>query len=400
MKSRAFFLILLIAASVAMAIPAVAQTSEPDQPIVRAVLFFSPTCPHCEAVINEHLPGIFEQYGGKPDLFFDDTLPPEEVSFYEMTNGTLDILLVDVTIDAGADLYLADIERLPTADEQRGVPRLTIGDQFFVGDLDIPAELPGLIEEGLAAGGVPWPAIPGIETAIAAVPGMAEGNQPVGDQVATDPAAELPAASSESMWDLFSRDPLGNGVAVVVLVGMLVSLVAVPVLLTKGGLGSGPSWAVPLLAIIGIGVSIYLGFVETSGTEAVCGPVGDCNTVQQSQYATIFGIHIGILGIIGYGVLLGSWIVARAGKGRAADLGAMIAAAIAAGGTVFSIYLTFLEPFVIGATCMWCLTSAISITGLLWFTAADGWSAYRKFSGTGQGDSPGDVDTPVPAQRA
>jgi uncharacterized membrane protein len=31
-------------------------------------------------------------------------------------------------------------------------------------------------------------------------------------------------------------------------------------------------------------------------------------------------------------------------------------------GTLFSIYLTFLEPFVIGATCMWCLSSATIMT--------------------------------------
>ena len=35
------------------------------------------------------------------------------------------------------------------------------------------------------------------------------------------------------------------------------------------------------------------------------------------------------------------------------------------GGTLFSIYLTFLEPFVIGAVCAWCLTSAVVMTLLL-----------------------------------
>jgi uncharacterized membrane protein len=33
-------------------------------------------------------------------------------------------------------------------------------------------------------------------------------------------------------------------------------------------------------------------------------------------------------------------------------------------GVSFSIYLTFLEPFVIGATCLWCLSSA-TIMGLI-----------------------------------
>jgi uncharacterized membrane protein len=34
-------------------------------------------------------------------------------------------------------------------------------------------------------------------------------------------------------------------------------------------------------------------------------------------------------------------------------------------GTGSSVYLTFLEPFVIGATCAWCLTSAVLMTASL-----------------------------------
>jgi len=50
----------------------------------------------------------------------------------------------------------------------------------------------------------------------------------------------------------------------------------------------------------------------------------------------------------------------------------------AAGGVAFSIYLTFLEPFVIGATCIWCLSSAIIVTALFWITAGPGWAAWRR----------------------
>jgi uncharacterized membrane protein len=37
-------------------------------------------------------------------------------------------------------------------------------------------------------------------------------------------------------------------------------------------------------------------------------------------------------------------------------------------GILYSIYLTFMEPFVIGATCIWCLSSAVIMTLLLWIT--------------------------------
>jgi uncharacterized membrane protein len=45
-------------------------------------------------------------------------------------------------------------------------------------------------------------------------------------------------------------------------------------------------------------------------------------------------------------------------------------------GVLFSIYLTFLEPFVIGATCAWCLSSAILMTVLFWLSLAPGRQAW------------------------
>jgi uncharacterized membrane protein len=41
-------------------------------------------------------------------------------------------------------------------------------------------------------------------------------------------------------------------------------------------------------------------------------------------------------------------------------------------GTLFSIYLTFLEPFVIGATCAWCLSSAVIMTIQMWLSITPG----------------------------
>ena len=376
MRSRVTFLFVLIATLLAIALPSSAQSESEGDPLVRVVFFFSPTCGHCEYVINEVLPGVFEAYGGEPSVFFDETLPEGQVAFYEMTNGTLDILFGDVTVEAAAQLYEADTERLSVPDERMGVPRLDVLNDYYVGSAEIPDELPGIIEAGIAAGGIPWPDIPGIEDAIASVPGMTEGNQPIGGESTEDPAAAIPDSEDQTVAEKFGNDPVGNSLAVLVLIAMIASLIAVPILIGKGMLSSTPDWLIPVLAVIGIGVSVYLGSVEASGTEAVCGPVGDCNAVQQSEYATIFGIPIGILGIIGYGILLVGWIVAKTTKGRVADLGMIAAAVIAVGGTLFSIYLTFLEPFVIGATCMWCLTSAVAITGLLWLTAGPGWAAF------------------------
>ncbi len=110
-------------------------------------------------------------------------------------------------------------------------------------------------------------------------------------------------------------------------------------------------------------------------------PVGDCNAVQQSEYARLAGIPIGFLGSAAYLAILVAWAASRVSGGPVAAAGSVLAAGIALGGTAFSIYLTFLEPFVIGATCMWCLTSALTITGLAWATAGTGWAAIGDVRG-------------------
>jgi uncharacterized membrane protein len=106
--------------------------------------------------------------------------------------------------------------------------------------------------------------------------------------------------------------------------------------------------------------------------------VGDCNTVQQSPYARLFGlIPIGILGVYGYAALGLGWMLRGRGSPAASAVVAVGLWLVALVGTLFSIYLTVLEPFVIGATCMWCVTSAVLMTLLLWAAtpaAVDAWT--------------------------
>jgi uncharacterized membrane protein len=370
-------LVVFLLAAAFVPLSGLAQDDQGGEPVARGVLFFSPSCGHCELVIAEHIPGIFETFGGPPALRFDEALPSTDVAFYLMSNDTLEILFVDTTSDAGAMMFAEDGERLGIA--RLAVPRLDIGDEYLTGSAEIPERLPGIIEAGLTSGGIAWPAVPAIESALASIPGSRDGDlsgssmQPSASPGGA-PAMVIPA-TTRSVWDRVAADPLGNGLAILVLAGMLVSLVLVPILVQRGSLARIPSWPVAVLATVGIVVSTYLGIVEASGADAVCGPIGDCNSVQQSEYAAILGVPIGIIGLAAYTVLLLAWLVSRLTVGRLAVTATVLTAAIAAGGTLFSIYLTVLEPFVIGATCMWCLTSALCIVGLFWLTASPGWDA-------------------------
>jgi uncharacterized membrane protein len=78
---------------------------------------------------------------------------------------------------------------------------------------------------------------------------------------------------------------------------------------------------IPVLCGIGLLLAGYLAYVESTEVRAVCGPVGDCNTVQQSEYARLFGVlPVGVLGIAGYVAIGLAWSVNRIGDRRASSL--------------------------------------------------------------------------------
>ncbi len=128
----------------------------------------------------------------------------------------------------------------------------------------------------------------------------------------------------------------------------------------------GTSIAMPIISVLGLGVALYLTYVETQNVAAVCGPVGDCNAVQASPFATLFGVlPVGLLGALGYIGILAAWATARFGPPSLARLAGPALLGMALFGVVFSIYLTYLELFIIKAVCIWCLSSAVLISLVL-----------------------------------
>lgn len=317
-------------------------------PSVNAVLFHSPSCPHCQKVISEDLPPLLDKYGEQLNIFG-----------------------INVNTPQGQQLYLAAVQRYNIPSERIGVPCLVVGDTILVGSLEIPEQLPGIIDKGLASGGINWPDIPGLSEL---VPSEVQGASENGLQDSSTAETLSTNQGPVSVLEKFSGDPIGNTLALIVLVGMILS-----------GFGSGyiyvkrvhieknlwPDWAIPVLAVVGLGIAGYLSYIELTETQAVCGPVGDCNLVQQSPYAYLFGvIPIGVIGVFGYILILISWGLQKFGPPSWQKDLQITQWSLAWAGVLFSIYLTFLEPFVIGATCAWCLTSAIIITLILWAATA------------------------------
>jgi len=355
--------LLILVLLVGSASSVLADEGDEDPPVVCAILFHRPGCPYCEMTIEEILPPLQDQYGGQLVVHLADTSTPEGHELYGAANAQL-------------------------AFEREVVPIMVVGDEVLIGGSEIPAGLQGLIEEGLAAGGVAC-SIEGVEV--------------------------FPTFYHKtSVWETVGRDMPANAISIVVLIAMVIVQVRVVsdgrrilrgrkrtyLRLRKKGkdvaLYERPSWwdwAMLAVCIVGLIAAGYLSYVEINLVEAECGPVGDCNAVQQSEYARLFGlIPIAVLGLAGYGVIVVVWIGEKLVHGRWVDWAGMALLGLALFGTGFSTYLTFLEPFVIGATCSWCLTSAVSMTLILLLVSRLGWEALARVRYHAPAIQPGDAD--------
>ncbi|GIK77852.1 MAG: vitamin K epoxide reductase family protein [Acidobacteria bacterium] len=118
-----------------------------------------------------------------------------------------------------------------------------------------------------------------------------------------------------------------------------------------------PTTVAVVLALAGIAIAGYLTWVHYEGLSPVC-TTGGCERVQASSYSEIGPIPVALLGLIGYVAILASLAI-RGDVGRAATFMLTLA------GFAFSLYLTYLELFVIDAICQWCVASAVVMTALL-----------------------------------
>ena len=116
--------------------------------------------------------------------------------------------------------------------------------------------------------------------------------------------------------------------------------------------------AAAAVAVAGIAVAGYLSWAHYSDSAVVCIAGGSCETVQESEYASIAGIPVAVLGLAAYSVIL-ALIVWDSPVAR------LSAATLAFVGLIFSVYLLVLQLFVIDAVCTWCLANDVLIAPAL-----------------------------------
>jgi uncharacterized membrane protein len=148
-----------------------------------------------------------------------------------------------------------------------------------------------------------------------------------------------------------------------------------------------------VLSALGIADSWYLAQHALTNTALSCGidagKLSGCNTVAQSAYSHIFGIPLGIYGLIFYALVL----VAALLYNRTHLAHMLSVRALALLGFAASVYFEAVQIFLIDALCIYCLASFFFTLGILLLTIPL-WKNRPKFRATAI-DTSKQPDTPA-----
>lgn len=129
---------------------------------------------------------------------------------------------------------------------------------------------------------------------------------------------------------------------------------------TTGSIAKLPL-AAAFVALIGLGDSVYLTVHHLTAEPVPCSLISGCETVLTSPYAEIAGIPLAAFGALAYFVAFSLAILAAFGNRLMwIAFGAQVVLMAAV-----TVWLLYLQAFVIGAFCQFCLLSAITTFTML-----------------------------------
>jgi len=223
MKTNSFhfkLIALLISAGLAFIYLArnVRAQTPTSTPVVHAVLFYISTCSHCQQLVADVLPPIQDKYMKQLQIYYCDISKPE-----------------------GDALFSAAIQQYNI--KPIGVPTVIVGDAVLINPANIQQGFPKIIDDGLSRGGLDWPDIPGLSQALAMAESMETPAKPPAEFMPFSPSliptlfvtdlttkqqnsSAIPTIlEMERMGNNFARDPQGNTLSVIILIGMIISVI-------------------------------------------------------------------------------------------------------------------------------------------------------------------------------
>lgn len=116
-----------------------------------------------------------------------------------------------------------------------------------------------------------------------------------------------------------------------------------------------------LLALVGLADALYLTIEHVTGQSVRCTIISGCSAVLSSPYAVVAGIPLAAVGAAAYFTVFSLAILTLFGYPRAATLVRVMVITMFA----ISVWLMYVQAFVIREFCQYCLLSALITTALL-----------------------------------
>ena len=127
------------------------------------------------------------------------------------------------------------------------------------------------------------------------------------------------------------------------------------------------------LAVAGLADSIYLTVTHLTGEDVTCVASSGCSEVLSSAYASVGSIPLGAFGVLGYFIAFSLATLAAFGYARAL----ILLRVVVAGMLATTLWLLYVQAFVLHAFCDFCLLSA-GLTLSLSTIVVIGYFAERK----------------------
>lgn len=129
-----------------------------------------------------------------------------------------------------------------------------------------------------------------------------------------------------------------------------------------------------VVALLGFADATYLTIEHYLGRIPPCSIVAGCDTVLTSQYSSILGIPVSLLGSIFYFlVLIGIFSYIESRKTGLMKWSLILTIP----GFLFSLWFVYIQIFTLGSYCLYCLASAATST-LLFVAAMHVFSRYQE----------------------
>jgi len=116
-----------------------------------------------------------------------------------------------------------------------------------------------------------------------------------------------------------------------------------------------------IVALAGVADSVYLTVHHLTAEPVPCSLISGCETVLTSTYAEIGGIPLAAFGAVAYFIAFSLALLTAFGNRMTWMLFGVQVALM----SIFTVWLLYLQGFVIGAFCQFCLISAITTFTML-----------------------------------